>query len=195
MGAAVALTVVLTALQQANLLRGRIISSTLSSARFLRHLLRLPVTFFAQRNPADLVQRLQSNDSVAETLARDLAAAGVDAVVVVLYAVLLWTYDPQLTLVGDRCIALLNVVAMRVVVRLRGHRHAEAARRHRPAHQHLLQRPAAHRDDEGHRRRERLLPPLGRPARHHPGRPSRSSACPPPSLAVVAPTLAALNSA
>ncbi len=53
------------------------------------------MTFFAQRSPADLVQRLQSNDAVAETLARDLAAAGVDAVVVVLYAVLLYTYDPN----------------------------------------------------------------------------------------------------
>ncbi|WP_414720964.1 NHLP family bacteriocin export ABC transporter peptidase/permease/ATPase subunit [Streptomyces sp.] len=114
----VALTAVLTGLQQANLLRGRIISSTLSSARFLRHLMRLPVGFFAQRSPADLVQRLQSNDAVAETLARDLTAAAVDGVVVLLYAVLLWTYDPQLTLVGV-AIALLNVVAMRIVVRLR----------------------------------------------------------------------------
>ncbi|MER5970516.1 NHLP family bacteriocin export ABC transporter peptidase/permease/ATPase subunit [Streptomyces sp. NPDC002055] len=118
MGAAVVLTAVLTGLQQANLLRGRIISSTLSSARFLRHLLRLPVTFFSQRNPADLVQRLQSNDTVAETLARDLAAAGVDAVVVVMYAFLLWAYDPQLTVIGI-LIALLNVVAMRVVIRIR----------------------------------------------------------------------------
>ncbi|MFD5099778.1 NHLP family bacteriocin export ABC transporter peptidase/permease/ATPase subunit [Streptomyces albidochromogenes] len=118
MAAMVALTAVLTGLQQANLLRGRIISSTLSSARFLRHLLRLPVTFFAQRSPADLVQRLQSNDAVAETLARDLAAAGVDGVVVILYALLMWTYDPQLTLVGV-VVALLNVVAMRVVIRLR----------------------------------------------------------------------------
>ncbi|MET9359299.1 NHLP family bacteriocin export ABC transporter peptidase/permease/ATPase subunit [Streptomyces sp. NPDC006632] len=118
MGTMVALTVVLTWLQQANLLRGRIISSTLSSARFFRHLLRLPVTFFAQRSPADLVQRLQSNDAVAETLARDLTAAAVDGIVVLLYAVLLWTYDPQLTVIGV-AIALLNVVAMRVVVRLR----------------------------------------------------------------------------
>ncbi|WP_255950473.1 NHLP family bacteriocin export ABC transporter peptidase/permease/ATPase subunit [Streptomyces odontomachi] len=118
MAATVLLTGVLTGLQQANLLRGRLISSTLGSARFLRHLLRLPVTFFAQRSPADLVQRLQSNDAVAETLARDLAAAGVDAVVVLLYAVLLWTYDPQLTVIGV-LVALLNVVAMRVVVRLR----------------------------------------------------------------------------
>ncbi|MFJ9413466.1 NHLP family bacteriocin export ABC transporter peptidase/permease/ATPase subunit [Streptomyces sp. NPDC101227] len=118
MAAMVALTAVLTGLQQANLLRGRIISSTLSSARFLRHLLRLPVTFFAQRSPADLVQRLQSNDAVAETLARDLAAAGVDGIVVILYAFLLWTYDPQLTVIGVG-IALLNVVAMRIVVRIR----------------------------------------------------------------------------
>ncbi|CAM5362819.1 Lactococcin-G-processing and transport ATP-binding protein LagD [Streptomyces abikoensis] len=118
MAAALVLTATLTALQQANLLHGRIISSTLGSARFLRHLLRLPVTFYAQRNPADLVQRLRSNDAVAETLARDLAAAGVDAVVVVLYAVLLWTYDPQLTVVGIG-VALLNVVALRVVVRVR----------------------------------------------------------------------------
>ncbi|MGW1543821.1 NHLP family bacteriocin export ABC transporter peptidase/permease/ATPase subunit [Streptomyces sp. NPDC002309] len=124
MGACVALTLVLTWLQQANLHHGRIISSTLSSARFLRHLLRLPVTFFSQRSPADLVQRLQSNDAVAETLARDLASAGVDAVVVVLYAVLLYTYDPQLTFVGIG-VALLNVVAMRVVIRLRATRTAK----------------------------------------------------------------------
>ncbi|MFF4445427.1 NHLP family bacteriocin export ABC transporter peptidase/permease/ATPase subunit [Streptomyces sp. NPDC001502] len=118
MAVALVLTATLTALLQANLLRGRIISSTLSSARFFRHLLRLPVTFYSQRNPADLVQRLQSNDAVAETLARDLSAAGVDAVVVVLYAVLLWTYDPQLTLVGV-AVALLNVVALRIAIRLR----------------------------------------------------------------------------
>ncbi|MGW2342092.1 NHLP family bacteriocin export ABC transporter peptidase/permease/ATPase subunit [Streptomyces sp. NPDC001661] len=118
MGAMVALTAVLTWLQQANLLRGRIISSTLSSARFFGHLLRLPVTFFSQRSPADLVQRLQSNDAVAETLARDLTAAGVDGIVVLLYAALLYSYDPQLTAIGVG-IALLNVVAMRVVVRLR----------------------------------------------------------------------------
>ncbi|MGC0379298.1 ABC-type bacteriocin/lantibiotic exporter with double-glycine peptidase domain [Streptomyces sp. SAI-229] len=124
MGVCVLLTLVLTWLQQGNLLRGRLISSTLSSARFLRHLLRLPVTFFAQRSPADLVQRLQSNDAVAETLARDLSAAGVDAVVVVLYAVLLYTYDPQLTFVGIG-VALLNIVAMRIVIRLRATRTAK----------------------------------------------------------------------
>ncbi|MEU0373338.1 ATP-binding cassette domain-containing protein, partial [Streptomyces sp. NPDC006283] len=50
--------------------------------------------------------------------ARDLAAAAVDGVVVLLYAALLWSYDPQLTVFGI-LIALLNVVAMRIVIRLR----------------------------------------------------------------------------
>ena len=70
-----------------------------------------------------------------------------------------------------------------------GHPHPEAARRHRAADQHLLHRPPAHRDDEGHRRGERLLPPLGRPARHHAGGTAAARACrapcwpwsPPPS--------------
>ncbi|AXK33556.1 NHLP family bacteriocin export ABC transporter peptidase/permease/ATPase subunit [Streptomyces armeniacus] len=121
MGAVVAVTAVLTWLQQANLLRGRLISSTLGSARFLRHLLRLPAAFYTQRSPADLVQRLQSNDAVAETLARDLTAAAVDGAVVLLYAALMWTYDPQLTLVGVG-VALLNLVVLRIVVRLRATR-------------------------------------------------------------------------
>ncbi|WP_199820516.1 NHLP family bacteriocin export ABC transporter peptidase/permease/ATPase subunit [Streptomyces sp. NRRL F-2664] len=118
MALALVLTAVLTGLLHANLLRGHIISSTLGSARFFRHLLRLPVSFYSQRNPADLVQRLQSNDTIAATLARDLSAAAVDAVVIVLYAVLLWTYDPQLTLVGV-AVALLNLVALRIAVRVR----------------------------------------------------------------------------
>ncbi|MEU2339056.1 NHLP family bacteriocin export ABC transporter peptidase/permease/ATPase subunit [Streptomyces sp. NPDC013172] len=123
MSVGVLLTAVLTWVQQVNLLHGRIISSTLSSARFLRHLLRLPAAFFFQRGLADLVQRLQSNDFMAETLARDLVAAGVDAIVVVMYAVLLYAYDPQLTFLGIG-VALLNVVAVRIVVRLRATRTA-----------------------------------------------------------------------
>ena len=132
MGAMVLLTAVLTgAAAGATCCAAGIISSTLSSARFLRHLLRLPVTFFAQRSPADLVQRLQSNDTVAETLARDLAAAGVDAVVVILYAVLLWTLrpptDPHRR--GDRAAERGGDAGRDPAAR---HRYAEAARRHAP---------------------------------------------------------------
>ncbi|WP_414720683.1 NHLP family bacteriocin export ABC transporter peptidase/permease/ATPase subunit [Streptomyces sp.] len=193
LGTMVALTVALTAVQQANLLRGRIISSTLSSARFMRHLLRLPVQFFAQRNPADLVQRLQTNDSVAETLARDLAAAGVDAVVVLLYAVLLWSYDPQLTLVGV-AVALLNVAAMRIVVRIRAtgtHRlRADTARLTNTSYSglQLIETMKATGGESGYFRRW-----AGQHAATLDGQ--QRLGVPSAALAVVAPALAALNSA
>lgn len=193
MATMVALTAVLTGLQQANLLRGRIISSTLGSARFLQHLLRLPVTFFTQRSPADLVQRLQSNDAVAETLARDLAAAAVDGVVVILYAVLLWTYDPQLTVLGIG-IALLNIVAMRVVVRLRATRtqklRADNARLTNTAYTglQLIETMKATGGENGYFRRW---------AGQHASTLEEQQRLGVPSawLSVVAPTLAALNSA
>ncbi|MFC1402553.1 MULTISPECIES: NHLP family bacteriocin export ABC transporter peptidase/permease/ATPase subunit [Streptacidiphilus] len=193
MAAMVALTAGLTALQQANLLRGRMISSTLSSARFLRHLLRLPVTFFSQRNPAELVQRLQSNDTVAETLARDLAATGVDAVVVVLYALLLWTYDPQLTVLGV-LIALLNVVALRVVVRIRGtgvqKLRADGARLTNTSYSglQLIETMKATGGENGYFRRWAGQHALTLDGQQRLGVPSAA-------LAVVAPALAALNSA
>ncbi len=193
MAAVVVFTALLTALQQANLLRGRVISSTLSSARFLRHLLRLPVTFFTQRNPADLVQRLQSNDSVAETLARDLAAAGVDAVVVVVYAVLLWTYDPQLTVIGVG-LALLNVVAMRLVARVRAtgvqKLRADSARLTNTSYSglQLIETMKATGGENGYFRRWAGQHALTLDSQQRLGVPSAV-------LAVVAPTLAALNSA
>ncbi|MER6777777.1 MULTISPECIES: NHLP family bacteriocin export ABC transporter peptidase/permease/ATPase subunit [unclassified Streptomyces] len=193
MAAALVLTAALTWLQQANLLRGRIISSTLGSARFLRHLLRLPVAFFTQRNPADLVQRLQSNDAVAETLARDLAAAGVDAVVVVLYAVLLWTYDPQLTLVGV-LIALLNLAALRIVMRMRAtgtqKLRAESARLTNTSYSglQLIETMKATGGEDAFFRRWAGQHAVTLDVQQRLGVPSAW-------LAVVAPTLAALNSA
>ncbi|MFA7761769.1 NHLP family bacteriocin export ABC transporter peptidase/permease/ATPase subunit [Streptomyces sp. NRRL S-448] len=193
MAVALLLTATLTALLQANLLRGRIISSTLSSARFFRHLLRLPVTFYSQRNPADLVQRLQSNDAVAETLARDLSAAAVDAVVVVLYAVLLWTYDPQLTLVGV-AVALLNVVALRIAIRLRatGTRklRAENARLTNTAYSglQLIETMKATGGENGFFRRWAGQHAVTLDVQQRLGVPSAW-------LAIVAPTLAAFNSA
>ncbi|MFF8430624.1 NHLP family bacteriocin export ABC transporter peptidase/permease/ATPase subunit [Streptomyces sp. NPDC016566] len=103
----------LTALQQTRLSRVQIVTATLSHARFFRHLLRLPVSFFAQRSPAELTRRLGTNSSIAQIVARDLVTTAVNAVVVVVYAFLMWSYDPQLTVVGIG-MALLNIGALRV---------------------------------------------------------------------------------
>ncbi|WP_461037912.1 NHLP family bacteriocin export ABC transporter peptidase/permease/ATPase subunit [Streptomyces mayteni] len=193
MATTLAVTATLTAVQQANLLRGRVISATLGSARFLRHLLRLPVSFYSQRNAADLVQRLQSNDTVADVLARDLAAAGVDAVVVLLYALLLWSYDPGLTVLGV-LVALLNVVAMRIVLGLRAtgtqKLRADSARLTNTSYSGLtlIESMKATGGEDGFFRRWAGQHATTLDTQQRLGVPSAW-------LAVVAPTLAALNSA
>ncbi|MDT0318669.1 NHLP family bacteriocin export ABC transporter peptidase/permease/ATPase subunit [Streptomyces sp. DSM 44918] len=193
MATTLAVTATLTAVQQANLLRGRVISATLGSARFLRHLLRLPVSFYAQRNAADLVQRLESNDTVSDVLARDLAAAGVDAVVVLLYAVLLWSYDPNLTVLGV-LVALLNIVAMRIVIGLRStgtqRLRADSARLTNTSYSGLtlIETLKATGGEDGFFRRWAGQHAATLEVQQRLGVPSAW-------LAVVAPTLAALNSA
>ncbi|WST79156.1 NHLP family bacteriocin export ABC transporter peptidase/permease/ATPase subunit [Streptomyces sp. NBC_01136] len=118
MAVTIAAVATLTAVRQSFLLRLRIVSGTLTSARFLRHLLRLPAVFFTQRSPADITGRMRSNDTAAMILSRDLSGVAVDVLVVLLYGCLLCTYSVWLTLLSVG-IALLNIVALRLVVRAR----------------------------------------------------------------------------
>lgn len=117
-GAAVALVLVLTALQQTFLRRAQLFSSTARSAQFLHHALRLPVSFFSQRSPADIALRLASNDQVAEILCRTSSAAITSGLIVVLYAALLWSYDSRLTVIGV-LIALINIGLVRAISSVR----------------------------------------------------------------------------
>jgi NHLM bacteriocin system ABC transporter peptidase/ATP-binding protein len=112
------LTVLLTIIQQGYLLRVESATAVRSSTRIVRHLLRLPVAFFTQRNPADVAKRVSSNDDVAQVLARDVATTMVNVLLVVGYAFLLWTYDVELTIVGVG-MALLNVAVLDWVSRMR----------------------------------------------------------------------------
>jgi len=112
------LTILLTVIQQGYLLRVESATAVRGSARIVRHLLRLPVAFFTQRNPADVSKRVSSNNTVAQVLARDVATTAVNVLLVVGYAFLLWTYDVELTIVGVG-MALLNVAVLDWVSRVR----------------------------------------------------------------------------
>ena len=108
----------LTWLQQQYLLRLETRIALASSSSFLRHVLRLPVEFFTQRQPADVSSRVQSNDTVAQLLSRDLATSLISGVLVVFYAVFMLSYDVLLTLLGVGMVAL-NVVVLQIVSRAR----------------------------------------------------------------------------
>ncbi|WP_116998270.1 NHLP family bacteriocin export ABC transporter peptidase/permease/ATPase subunit [Desertimonas flava] len=108
----------LTSLQQHYLLRLETRMALRSSAAFVRHVLRLPVEFFSQRSPADVSSRIQANDTVAQLLSRDLATAAVSAIVVVFYAVFMFSYDLVLTLISV-ALVVANIVLLRWVARSR----------------------------------------------------------------------------
>ena len=107
-----------TALQRHYMLRIETSMGLTSGARFVRHLLRLPVEFFLQRQPADLESRVSANNTVAEILSRDLAITVVNLTLVVFYAALLVYYDPVLGTIGV-AMALLNIAVLRWVARKR----------------------------------------------------------------------------
>jgi NHLM bacteriocin system ABC transporter peptidase/ATP-binding protein len=118
MAAAAVATFVLTSVQLHYLLRIELRTSMVSSARFFRHLLRLPIDFYLQRQPAEVSKRVSANDTVAEILSRDLATTVVNLILVVFYAILLVHYDLVLGLVGV-AMAALNIVVLRQVARVR----------------------------------------------------------------------------
>jgi NHLM bacteriocin system ABC transporter peptidase/ATP-binding protein len=114
-----AVAIVLTWMQQQYLLRLETRIAVLNSARFLRHVLRLPVEFFAQRQVADIAYRVRSIDFMAQVLSRDLATAVVSSIVAGFYAIVALTGDLVLGLLGI-ALTSLNVVALQLVARRRG---------------------------------------------------------------------------
>lgn len=112
------LTASLTWIQQTYLLRLETRMALVGSARFLWHVLRLPVEFFSQRFAGDISSRVTINDRVAQLLSRDLATHFLGAIMAVFFVVVLFQYDAVLTLVGIGTVSL-NILALRYVSRKR----------------------------------------------------------------------------
>jgi ABC-type bacteriocin/lantibiotic exporter with double-glycine peptidase domain len=110
-----------TWLQQTVVNRVLAIMSVESSRRFLWRMLRLPGVFFQRRNIGGLVTRVQMNDGLAVLLSSRAATAvaAVGAASVHL-AALVWL-DWQLSVVPVT-VAVLDVIALRLVARRRGGR-------------------------------------------------------------------------
>jgi NHLM bacteriocin system ABC transporter peptidase/ATP-binding protein len=118
MGVAAVLRSVLTWLQQYFLLKLSTKLSVTMSGQFVWHILRLPMTFYAQRFSGELGWRVQLNDTVANLLSGQLATAALNIITVVFYLALMLSYDITLTLIGVG-FACLNLVALQFVARKR----------------------------------------------------------------------------
>jgi NHLM bacteriocin system ABC transporter peptidase/ATP-binding protein len=108
----------LTWLQQEYLLRLETKLALSSSAKFLWHILRLPINFFSQRYAGEISSRVEVNDRVAQLLSGELATAVLNSAMILFYALLMIQYDITLTIIGV-CIALINIVALQYVSRKR----------------------------------------------------------------------------
>lgn len=85
--------------------------AVVSSSRFMRHLLHLPVGFYAQRMVGDLQQRQTSNENIAFILIGQLAPVLINIAMLLLYLVIMLQQSVVLTLVGVATVVLNALVA------------------------------------------------------------------------------------
>ncbi len=76
------------------------------SANLFRHLLRLPLGFFEQRNLGDIASRFGSLQSIRELLSTTAVSAVVDGLLALVTLVAMCLYDSKLALVVVVCVAL-----------------------------------------------------------------------------------------
>jgi NHLM bacteriocin system ABC transporter peptidase/ATP-binding protein len=88
------------------------------TAGFLRHVLRLPVSFFARTFAGDIAARIDLNYGVARTVAVELVPNVINALTVVFFLVLMAQYDLLLTIVVT-ALALVNLLLRRRLDRSR----------------------------------------------------------------------------
>ena len=118
MGVTSVVMALLTWLQQYYLARLEVKVALAQSARFFWHTLRLPIDFYNQRFAGDIAYRVEANDRVAQLLSGPLATAVVSLASVTCYGLVMYYFDPVLAAVSIG-LALLNIVALRMVARQR----------------------------------------------------------------------------
>jgi NHLM bacteriocin system ABC transporter peptidase/ATP-binding protein len=118
MGATLIINAVLVYLQQYYLLKLETKLALATSSKFLWHVFHLPIAFFTQRYSGEIGNRVSLNDKVAKLLSGNLANSVLNVIVVIFYALLMFSYDVSLTLIGI-FMAVLNVVVLKYVSRAR----------------------------------------------------------------------------
>jgi NHLM bacteriocin system ABC transporter peptidase/ATP-binding protein len=118
MGGMLAVNALLVYIQQYYLLRLETKLALTTSSKFLWHVFHLPIAFFTQRYSGEIGSRVSLNDKVAKLLSGDLANSALNVIMVVFYAMLMFSYDVLLTVIGI-FMASLNIVILRYVSRAR----------------------------------------------------------------------------
>ncbi|SMC91858.1 NHLM bacteriocin system ABC transporter, peptidase/ATP-binding protein [Fulvimarina manganoxydans] len=120
--AAMAVTAVVSALltwlRQRLLLRMETKLALAESARFVWHLMRLPLPFFSQRHAGDISYRIDANDRIARSVAEQLGESLANMITVAFYVVVMASFDWRLTLVALG-LSAVNIFVFRALSRRR----------------------------------------------------------------------------
>lgn len=108
----------LTLLQLRYLRRLKIKLSVSLSSRFLWHILRLPVSFYAQRFAGEISHRTNLNNDIADVMSGELATTAIDAVMIFFYAIIMSQYDLVLTAIAVS-FAAINILTLQWISRQR----------------------------------------------------------------------------
>ncbi len=93
MGATALLRGGLNWLQQAILLRLEVKLAVTMAGGFMWHILQLPMTFFGQRQPGEIANRIAANDRVARMLSGDLATTVMNLTTIGFFGLVMCAYD------------------------------------------------------------------------------------------------------
>lgn len=83
----------------------------LPTTKMLWHMLRLPMSFYAQRHPGELASRLDANTRLASLLSGELATSAFNLLSMVIYAIVMLLLDPLLasSLIGLQTVYLITL--------------------------------------------------------------------------------------
>ena len=81
------------------------------NASYMEKVLRLPMTFFSQRSAGDLINRKETNASIAETLVNTVAPLALKTIMMLFYLFVMLRYNVMMTLVGISCMTISMFVA------------------------------------------------------------------------------------
>ncbi len=116
--AVIAFQLIASVVNQILIIRSKGKVAATSSARFLRHVLYLPIEFFYQHKAGDLADRQNSNDEIAETLIGQLAPLLINLIMLVFYLVVMSQYNLLLTAIGAATV-VINLLIIRKVGSMR----------------------------------------------------------------------------
>ncbi|MEM7552727.1 MAG: NHLP family bacteriocin export ABC transporter peptidase/permease/ATPase subunit [Cyanobacteria bacterium P01_A01_bin.84] len=88
------------------------------SGSFLWHVLRLPMSFYAQRFAGEISDRTSLNDEVAEILSGKLITTVINTIMVIFYVIVMFQYDRILTLIIASS-AAINIIILQIISRQR----------------------------------------------------------------------------